>query len=172
MSNLKITTSKGTGRRLNRGQRVELTEEQRLEIRNAFEIFDADKNGLIDRKEFQICVKAMGFEMNKNDAIKIVTERGNANGLLDFRTFQDILAEKMQNRNTLEEIKKAFRLFKEGNERVPNITIDDIRKIAHEMDSGLTEEDLQLMISEFDTDGDGEISMAEFISIMDPSQTL
>lgn len=172
MLNSKVATSKETGRRIRNDRAFELTEEQRLEIRNAFEIFDADNNGLINGKELQVCVNAMGFDMSKADASEYISEKGNENGLLNFRAFQDLLAEKMKDRNTLDEIKKIFRLFKEGNESVPNITIDDLRRIARDMDSGLTSADLRSMIDEFDADGDGEISMSEFISIMDPSNTL
>lgn len=160
---------RNTGRRISKQSRIDLTEEQRIEIKSAFDVFDTDKNGFIDKKEFQVCIKAMGFDITKSEANEIMRERG-INNKLDYPAFQEILGEKMQQRNPLEEIKKAFQLFKADEE--PNITIDDLRKIAKEMDNGLTEEDLEAMIREFDVDGDGQISMAEFISIMDPSQSI
>lgn len=35
--------------------RLELTEEQKAEIREAFEIFDMDKDGALDFHEFKVC---------------------------------------------------------------------------------------------------------------------
>ena len=162
------TSNRGTGRRAPKSSRIELTEEERLEIRSAFDIFDADKNGKIDKHELTVCVKAMGFNVGKNEIDDLIREKGEGpKHFLSFQDFQEFMGMKMKTRNQTEEYKKAFKLFKDGEDG--NITIDDIRKLAKEMNSGLTEEDLQTMIREFDRDGDGEISMAEFIEIMDPS---
>lgn len=40
-----------------RQPRLELTEEQKAEIREAFEIFDMDKDGALDFHEFKVFVK-------------------------------------------------------------------------------------------------------------------
>ena len=37
------------------GPRVELTEEQKQEIREAFDLFDTDGTGTIDAKELKVC---------------------------------------------------------------------------------------------------------------------
>ena len=50
------------GRRVPR-TRVELTEDQRLEIKEAFEIFDSDKSGSIDKHELRVAMRAMGFDV-------------------------------------------------------------------------------------------------------------
>lgn len=39
------------------GSRPELTEEQKTEIREAFDLFDADGSGTIDVKELKVCYK-------------------------------------------------------------------------------------------------------------------
>jgi centrin-3 len=41
-----------------------------------------------------------------------------------------------------------------------------MRRIAKELGENLTDDELQAMIDEFDTDGDGEISAQEFANIM------
>lgn len=158
----------GTGRRAKRQNNLELTEEQRLEIKSAFEVFDTDKNGKIDKQELRICVKAMGFDVPKEELNEYIQERGDPEKeTIDFNAFHDFLGILMQKRNQTEEIKRSYRLFKDGAQG--NITINDLRRIAKEMGTGITEEDIQIMIKEFDEDGDGEINMAEFMAIMDPS---
>ena len=37
--------------------KAELTEEQKQEIREAFDLFDVDGSGTIDAKELKVCVK-------------------------------------------------------------------------------------------------------------------
>jgi centrin-3 len=45
-----------------------------------------------------------------------------------------------------------------------------MRSIARELGEALSEEEMQAMIDEFDTDHDGEISFAEFARIMKSSE--
>ena len=44
----------GGGQRKKGGPKPELTEEQKLEIREAFDLFDADGSGYIDAKELKV----------------------------------------------------------------------------------------------------------------------
>ncbi len=48
----RMSALSGGGRR--RPMRLELTEEQKAEIREAFEIFDMDKDGALDFHEFKV----------------------------------------------------------------------------------------------------------------------
>ena len=59
---------------------------------------------------------------------------------------------------------KAFQLF--DSDGTGSINIKNMRNIAKELGENLTDDELQAMIDEFDTDRDGEISMEEFRGIM------
>ena len=48
-----------------RRARVELSEEQRQEIKEAFELFDTDKTGTIDYHELKVAMRALGFDVKK-----------------------------------------------------------------------------------------------------------
>jgi Ca2+-binding EF-hand superfamily protein len=56
--------------------RPELTEDQKQELREAFELFDNDKTGSIDMHELKVLMRALGFDVKKPDIIKLV--HGNA----------------------------------------------------------------------------------------------
>ena len=45
--------------------KAELTEEQKQEIREAFDLFDTDGSGTIDAKELKVAMRALGFEPKK-----------------------------------------------------------------------------------------------------------
>ncbi len=45
--------------------KFELTEEQKQEIREAFDLFDTDGSGTIDAKELKVAMRAIGFEPKK-----------------------------------------------------------------------------------------------------------
>lgn len=51
--------------RSRRRPRVEMTEEQKQEIREAFDLFDTDKSGSIDYHELKVAIRALGFDVKK-----------------------------------------------------------------------------------------------------------
>lgn len=58
----------------NKGKRLELTEEQKQEIREAFDLFDTDGSGTIDAKELKVAMRALGFEPKKEEIKKVREE--------------------------------------------------------------------------------------------------
>jgi centrin-3 len=74
-----------------RPSKPELSEDQRQELREAFELFDADKTGTIDNHELKVLMRALGFDVKKLDVIKLVYEAdNNNNGVINFDLFIDI----------------------------------------------------------------------------------
>ena len=74
------------------------------------------------------------------------------------------MTHKIQERDPVEEILKAFKLFDEDN--TGNISLRNLRRVARELGENLSDEELQAMIDEFDKDGDGAINESEFLGIM------
>lgn len=52
--------------------RPELSEDQRQELREAFDLFDANKTGSIDLHELKVLMRALGFDVKKPEVIKMV----------------------------------------------------------------------------------------------------
>lgn len=50
----------------------ELTEDQKQELREAFELFDANKTGSIDLHELKVLMRALGFDVKKPEVVKMV----------------------------------------------------------------------------------------------------
>ena len=63
-------------RRFNAGgkKQKELTEEQKQEIKEAFDLFDTDGSGSIDSKELKVAMRALGFEPKKEEIQKMISD--------------------------------------------------------------------------------------------------
>jgi Ca2+-binding EF-hand superfamily protein len=66
-------------------------------------------------------------------------------------------------RDPRDEILRAFSLF--DTEGKGMITLDDLRRVARELNEGLEEEELVAMIEEFDLEGKGGVGQEEFVGI-------
>jgi centrin-3 len=66
-----------------------LSDDQRAEIKEAFELFDSDKDGTIDYHELKVAMRALGFEMKKAEVVDLLKRYGNE-GLMEFAAFEKI----------------------------------------------------------------------------------
>lgn len=51
-----------------------LTQEQKEEIKEAFDLFDTEGSGKIDAKELKIVMRALGFEPKKEEVRNIILD--------------------------------------------------------------------------------------------------
>merc|ERR1711959_600599 len=90
-----------------------LTEEQIEEIREAFNLFDADNSGAIDVRELKAAMRALGFEVKKEELKKMINDIDNdGNGSIEFL---EMMTGKMGEKDTREDIEKVFKLFDDDN---------------------------------------------------------
>ena len=78
------------------------------------------------------------------------------NGTIDFPEFLTMMARKMKDTDTEEELKEAFRVFdKDGN---GFISAAELRHVMTNLGEKLTDEEVDEMIREADIDGDGQVN--------------
>ncbi|XP_042322432.1 caltractin-like [Sceloporus undulatus] len=163
-SSHKRTTQTGPQRRRS-GLKHELSEEQKQEVREAFDLFDTDGTGSIDVKELKVAMRALGFEAKKEEVRKMIADIGKeGSSVIQFEDFLTMMTQKMSEKDNQEEILKAFRLFDEDG--TGKISFKNLKRVCKELGETLTDEELQEMIEEADRDGDGEINEQEFLRIM------
>lgn len=110
-------------------------------------------------------MRALGFDVKKQEVLNLMREYDReGTGQIEYPDFLEIMTTKISERDPIEEISKAFKLFDEDS--TGKISLRNLRRIAREMQENLSDDELQAMIDEFDKDGDGEINEAEFLAIM------
>ena len=128
-------------------------------------MFDTDGSGTIDAKELKVAMRALGFEPNKDEIKKMIADIDkDGNGTIDFEEFPAMMTAKMGERDSREEIMKAFRLF--DDDETGKISFKNLKRVAKELGENMTDDELQEMIDEADRDGDNEVNEEEFFRIM------
>ena len=151
--------------------RSEITEEQKQEIKEAFDLFDSESSGAIDAKELKVAMRALGFEPKKEEIRKILSEVDKSGeGIIRYDDFLDIMTQKMLERDPVEEMKKALVLIcEEGHDK---ITLKSLQKVAKELGENMTIEELQEMVEEANRKLDEGIIDEDFLNNMKETNVL
>mmetsp|Transcript_62758 Transcript_62758/g.198752 ORF Transcript_62758/g.198752 Transcript_62758/m.198752 type:complete len:108 (-) Transcript_62758:1024-1347(-) len=81
----------GSAAKERRLKRKELTPEEKQEIQEAFNLFDADRSGTIDYRELKVAMRALGFAVKKEEVKKIMSEYDRDDtGTIEFPEFLEI----------------------------------------------------------------------------------
>ena len=143
----------------------QLNEEQLAKIKTAFSLFDKDGDGIITVKDLGTVMQSLGEHLTEaelQDLIDKVDAHGN--GVVDFSDFRTMMAQKMQDADSEEEIRQAFRVFdRNGN---GFISPDEFRYVMTSLGEKLTDEEFDQMFTDADLDGDGQINYEEFVTMM------
>lgn len=154
-----------TGARKKSGPKFELSDAQKTDIKEAFDLFDNECTGFIEVKELKVAIRALGFEPKKEEIKRMIAEIDkDGSGRISFNDFLHLMTMKMAEKDTKEEILKAFRLFDDDD--TGKISFKNLKKVARELGERLTDEELHEMIDEADLNNDGEVDQEEFLRIM------
>mmetsp|Transcript_18517 Transcript_18517/g.41949 ORF Transcript_18517/g.41949 Transcript_18517/m.41949 type:complete len:159 (-) Transcript_18517:95-571(-) len=143
----------------------ELTEQQKNEIKAAFDLFDTDGSGDIDAKELRVAMRTLGFEATKEEIAKMIADvDDDGSGEIEFEEFLKMMTIKMLNQDPKEEMTKIFNFFDE--DKTGRISFANLRKISDGAGIALSDAQIQSMIDEADKDSDGEVDQEEFFRIL------
>ena len=148
-----------------RKDRTPLTEEQILEIKETFELFDPTKKGSVDERQLKIAVRALGFETDDEEITELVKETMSKLecSLISYDVFYEVMAIKMKERDPIEEIRQNFKLLTGGSNQME---IKTLKGIVVELGENLTEDKTIEMFDECDVDKKGYITEEDFIKLM------
>ena len=151
-----MTATATLGLRRKVKERPTLSDTERVEIAEAFALFDGSGAGTIDYHDLKVALKALGFEVRKAEVRSLMASHGcgdAADARVDRETFTEILTGKYLSRDPEEEWRKAFAIFDESGEG--RITLKNLRRVAKELGEPLGDDELSAMIGEYQRCGRG-----------------
>merc|ERR1712164_194626 len=103
-----------------------------------------------------VAMQSLGFESKNPTIYQMIADLDkDGAGHIDFEEFLDAITSKPGDKETKSGISKIFALF--DDDKTGTIFLKNLKRVAKE---------LREMIERADSDGDGEISVADFYTIM------
>ena len=144
-----------------------LSEEETCELREAFNIFDVNSEGTIDKDKLILLL----FSLKQYPTKEELEETMKAQGLdkleqINFDQFLKIIGKRVNTKKIDEDV--YFRNLFDSMDRNKNgmISIHEIRYIILHSNENISEKDLELLMNNVDSDNDGLISFEEFLTFM------
>jgi len=147
----------------------QLSSEQIEQFRKYFNMFDKENKGYIRANQVGQILRTMGQAFEERDLKQLIKEfDSDGSGEIEFEEFAAMVANFVvageDNEGLENELREAFRLYdKEGN---GYINVSDLREILRALEDKITEDELDEMIAEIDTDGSGTVDFDEFMEMM------
>lgn len=147
------------------------TKEDMQGYREAFQLYDKDKDGKISARELKRVFNALGIRSSDYEIRRICTR-----GYISFDEFVSAIScQKEMGRNdkpvlkktnsSLQVLKDTFEVFDSNKDGL--ITVHEIQDVMRKLGIELlSEEDLKVLFEDVDKNRDGKINYDEFVKLM------
>ena len=153
----------------------ELSDKEKKEIKDLFDLFIINDSGTINPKEILELMKSLGYDSNNSEICKIIEDldkkiekKNKKNKIKKEEISFDELVDEINNilgdKKSKRGIKKFFDIFN-GKPNSDKITFDTLKKISEELGENMSDEDLEYMLFKASENGN-EITFKEFYDIM------
>merc|ERR1739838_280974 len=142
----------------------ELSEEEFLELKNAFELYEKNSaDGKVDTQELGKLLRSLGQNPGEDELDSMIRELHiDGQGTLEFPDFLKMMSKRMKDKDSDHELREAFRVFDE--EGTGFVSASDLKYILVDI-MGEKEAEVKGMMKEVKVSKDGQINYEDFISI-------
>ena len=142
-----------------------LTDEQVTEFKGSFSFFGSTGEDAIEKEDINKVMRSLGLKPSEEDISEmlfVIEQDGNPQ--ITFPYFLSLMADKMQDSDSEQQLLSAFDVF--DKHKNGQIAIEDFKGVVGNLGEKLTPNEIREIIREADKDGDGQIDYVEFVKMM------
>lgn len=149
-------------------KKIQLTNQQRDEIKQAFDLFDTTGSGAMAFKDIKVVMISLGTNPTQKDLQKykaMISDGGKSDGdKLSCSEFLDIMCMKMAEPDSAAQQQKGFSIFSREKEY---IELDDLLIVAEQLGETMSKEEIKEMVGAANGYADdGKVSYEQFLKIL------
>lgn len=131
------------------------------ELRQAFDLFDRDGSGTIDKDELKEVMKSLGQELDDSELATLYAQMDpSGDGAIDFSEFCDVMAPDSTPETPAQIAASVFLMLdKDGSGK---ITANELKDSVRIINPSVTDDDIAAAMELFDKDRSGTITEKEF----------
>jgi calmodulin len=142
-----------------------LTDDQLDELKEAFAVYDINRDGVITARELGTVMRQLGQNPTEAEILEMIRELDkDTSGTINFEEFVLLMSKNVKTNLNKDDIIQAFQVFDINSTGV--ISSKELRHVATNLGEKLSEEEANEMIRLADSDGDGLINYEDFIQMM------
>ena len=142
-----------------------VSQDEIAELREAFDLFDAEKTGTIEIPELKHSMNSLRYDRKNKMILQILGKLEKLKqDRIDFEEFLDLMTARISDNDSKENINKVFELF--DDEGKGQITLEDLKRVREQLGEEVPDAELKEMIERADVDGKGYVNAEEFFNIM------
>ena len=133
----------------------------------AFDFFDKDKSGYIDKSELKLVLGSLGTVLSEDDLALLYVEMDpSGDGQIDLGEFTSVMAQDPANKPSPVEVALAiFSVLDHNNSG--HVKTSELKETLLGMDAGLRPEDIDDTMLLFDKNRSGDISKHQFVQTIE-----
>jgi Ca2+-binding EF-hand superfamily protein len=125
------------------------------ELRVIFDVFDKNKDGIIDLQEFTTVIRAINFECDERKIEEMLTSCTHDDKGLDFQGFMKIMEGNMKTSHMEADLLRAFKVFDRGGTGF--LKAVEFKHALSTLGGSLTPDEIARMIKQANADDKGRI---------------
>lgn len=139
------------------------------DIHELFKLFDVDRSGTVLVKELRSTLLNISLDDQNPALYRLIgqMEALNDSFRLDFHSFLNLMTERVYEAGQFTTMKEAARLFKLfDSDNKGAISLPNLERVARAAGESISTSELAEMIGRADSDGDGQVTLADFYTIL------
>merc|ERR1712076_335678 len=142
-----------------------LGEEQVMEIKDAFDLFDKDRSGEITVGEMLDAMRSLGYDTEHGEAAEHVKNLDkDGSGALEFNEFYELLTARFSENTSKDELQRVFALF--DTDKSGEISLANMRAIADQVGDNVSDDELGDIVLKNDMNNDGKLDFEDFYAVL------